>query len=290
MITTVNSIRSEPQLLQQDQTEISKRSSALWECVARNADLFDGYLYTFRLRAEYDNVTPDDSKVREACRQAALKKRAEILPAGEYLGSEIRFLQPDYPYAADLAKLGYAMKTEQTGVYLVLPDKEAFLARWKFLQKATPSLPEISIVSCPDVADDKTFIEAFYTHDVLLSRGKEFVHDHFAHLIRTIKLIFSSGDDGNPTYKEEKERLVRLVDGAYRPIKDAEKLIAKGGTALSASSLAAARKELATQVDLIWARQDYDDSATWVKDCSKLQPLWSKIDHLAQMLAKTSIK
>lgn len=60
--------------------------------------------------------------------------------------------------------------------------------------------------STKGIADDMEFIEAYFAHDSLLSSGKEFFHDHVAHIIPTIHLMLNSGVDTNPTY--EKERVV----------------------------------------------------------------------------------
>jgi hypothetical protein len=267
-------------------SEVSKRSGALWECIGRTGDLFGGYRYNFRLRSEYDDVTSPDANARQSARLAACKKRLEISPAGEYLASEIRFLTPSYRYIDQLNRLGYEMKSDATGVYLTLPDRESFLARWQILQQSQPELPTITVVCHPGIADDKTFIESFCRYDVLLSSEKEFVHDHFAHLIRTVILIFTSGEDGNPTYKEDKEQLVRLVKKAYQPLLQADDLKSTKVTSL----VTEARKELARQVDLIWARQDYEESEEWQRNTNWLSPIQQKIDQLAKMANRMTIR
>lgn len=271
-----------PPSIQHVNTEASKHSGALWHCLFRATDLFAGYRYTFRLKEEYDDVTPQDPQIRQNRRLAALQKRKEIVPAGEYLGSEIRYFTPECLYAPSFQALGYEMKVQKEGVFLVLPDKEAILSRWKFLKISRRELPNLKILSHPGLADDHTFIKAFCSHDALLSCSSHFIHDHF-HLLRTLILMFDSGRDDNPTYGHERRRLVKLIKQAYRPIQQAEKLLGHTPTTR-------AIKELATQVDYIWARQGYEESQAWTKECESLLPLWKEIDALSSLLTHTKLQ
>lgn len=273
----------------EEKLEASNQSGALWKCLFRSPDLFAGYRYTFCLKEEYDDVTPQDPQVQKAHRLAAIQKRKEIFPAGEYLGSEIRYFTPACQYAPYFHRLGYEMKSQTDGLFLVLPDREAILSRWQFLRLSRPDLPALKILAYPGLADDKTFIEAFCSHDALLSSGKLFMHDHF-HLLRTLVLMFDSGVDENPTYQAEKNRLVKLIHQAYRPLQQAEKLLKKTPTIPAQTQLNSALKELASQVDYIWARQDYEESEQWTKKSERLIPLWKEIDTLTTMLKHTNLQ
>lgn len=269
-----------------EKREIAKRSSAFWECVDRAPDEFGGYIYKFRAKDEYDDLSPHENQL--ARRHAAYEMRKKIAPTGEYLASELHLFNPEYRHAAVLHELGYASYFQADGVYLYLPDREAVTARWQVLRRQHPELPELRILSHPGAAADKTFIEAFFTHDVLLSTEKEFVHDHFSHLIRTVIMMLTSGEEDNPTYCEEKCRLLKLVSKGYKQILKAEKE-AVGKVARAA--LTAATSSLAKQVDFMWAWTSYESSQDIYPDDSKeLMPVWKEIDELSQILSKTQIK
>ena len=67
------------------------------------------------------------------------------------------------------------------------------IARWGKLREASPELPPLNIASSKGIADDITFIEKYFTHEAILSDGGEFVHDHFAHVMSVLILMYSSG-------------------------------------------------------------------------------------------------
>lgn len=124
---------------------------------------------------------------------------------------------------ADLNRLGYSsFLNEQGKRILVLPDKDALIANWEILrEEINPNLPPLDIKSSEGVADDISFIEAFFTSDVLLSEGREFVHDHLNHVISTISMILTASPATLSTvsdYKQIKSQLVKGVMGAYHKI------------------------------------------------------------------------
>ena len=74
--------------------EISKKSGELWECVKRKPDSYSpGYVYTFKLKEEYDGVT--SRKGAGDRLEAAKKKMKMIFPAVEPLGRELSYLDPN---------------------------------------------------------------------------------------------------------------------------------------------------------------------------------------------------
>lgn len=176
--------------LSKEVDEIAKRTGVLWECIGRRADKEGGYLYSFKLK-----IT-DEAEVEQLI--------DAHFPALEPRGSSRRIRQFD----DDLKRLGYGSKENQEGVFLELPDAEALSRRWE------KNHPGLEILSSEGVADDRTFIEAFFTHDLLISNGKEFVHDHIFHVVPYLTDRFIFG----PLVNRCKTKLVKRVAKEYKAV------------------------------------------------------------------------
>ncbi len=178
---------------QEELDAIAQKQGEIWECIGREPDENGGYIYRFRLRDAYDFESwrlndgvdiDEESEDVQARAEAYIRKVEEIFPAVEPI---LAFLiRGESLMRSDL---GYSLSYDKTGIYLNLPDKEALEARCEKLHKINPRFPLIKILSSDGVADDLAFIKAYLTYDLLLSSGKEFVHDHTAHLIRTIRAL-----------------------------------------------------------------------------------------------------
>ena len=289
--------------------EISKKSGELWECVKRKPDSYSpGYIYTFKLKDEYDGVTSRNGRGDRL--HAAKKKIKMIYPAVEPLGKELSYLDPrvdekkfikqfildnwnkvkfsslKHSRAEDLQaqefltskarfildmgvflqKLGYEIKYEVDGVYLNLPDRETLIARWGKLREASPELPPLNIASSKGIADDITFIEKYFTHVAILSDGGEFVHDHFAHVMSVLILMYSSWkNNDSKQYQEERARSVKLVATFYRKIMIAKREISEGTLKIPNSQLVSVKDHLekveaalSSLVDSIAAQNSYE--------------------------------
>jgi len=117
-----------------------------------------------------------------------------------------------------LKNLGYKSYADSEGIFLTLPDRKALLVQWDQLKQEKPDIPDLDIVSSEAIADDLDFVEAFFTHDALLSSGKEFIHDHTAHVIPTLVLMINSNKNENPDYKKDRFKLVKKVAENYRKL------------------------------------------------------------------------
>jgi hypothetical protein len=69
--------------------ECSSRSGALWECIGRNPSEFS-YIYKFRLREEFDDLTPHPDRADREVK--ADRKIAEIFPAIEAKPINFRYI------------------------------------------------------------------------------------------------------------------------------------------------------------------------------------------------------
>lgn len=249
-----------------EKEDIARKHSALWECVKRRHDKYGGYIYTFRLRDEFDErLSPEkaDAAIREKNKELSpaierpvdfeieafdfslsedawihkLKSRIDFTNDTE--GKMDKFMRNRFRIFREIAKLGYEVKTDSTGVYFSAPDREALLNRYQKLKETHPTLPDFDVVSSDGIASDIEYIEALSVCDAILSDGNEFMHDHLAHIIPTLHLLlilemsqFSEEQSslppegiGKPTYRQEKVRLGKMIVGAWGRIMTVKKAI-----------------------------------------------------------------
>lgn len=232
--------------------EIEKKEGGLWHCLSRTPNKEGGYIYHFQLKPEFDDITPhpdieerretnaaktkemfpaietigsryalldpkadQDTKI-EACIDDAIKVGPPFIARmhREHIKSRLsEEIESQIQEHLILQDLGYKAERTEDGVYLSLPDQEALLAKWELLRETRPTLPPFDIISSEGIATDIDFLEAFFTHDALLSTGKEFVHDHLSHVSSQILLLLS----GTPLdYKEERVRQIKKFARSYR--------------------------------------------------------------------------
>ncbi len=256
-----------------------QRDGVLWNCVGRESD-GPGFTYEFRLRDEYDDVTASLERVERGA--AAEDKMMEIFPAVEEYGATVLYLDAQVPLKdlspdaqsmranlKDLQALGYRSERKREGVYLYLPDREALLARWDKLREARPELPSLRILASKGIADDLSFVRAFFTHDALLSTGKEFVHDHLSHVITTLALILSAEARDKPTaFRSERSRLAHVLGKAYRRIMITKSLLENNIAEIPEEKLHLARQHLpkieatlGTLADVVSSMGSYEETA-----------------------------
>lgn len=233
---------------------IAQKQGVLWECIGRTRNETGGYIYHFRLRKEYDfdshkleeNYDEDQSDLIVELRgDASMKKIEEIFPAGEPTEvSDILELAPQIRQ-----DLGYGYRYDKSGIYLSFPDKEALEANFEKLRRfAFGNLEPLKICPSEGVADDLSFLKAYVDFDVLLSSDKEFVHDHFFHVIPTLHLMITESQ-----YAYERDRVRKIVTKLYQRIILAEK---EGSLK---EHLPQTITAIAAAVDSIWAIRTIKD-------------------------------
>ena len=207
----------------QDKAALRKKNGGLWECIARKPVKPAGFIYEFKLRKEFNpHENPD------AAYEKAQRKFWEIFPAAEPTPSTMRrngfgryrsleSCRGLGKYPEEFKKLGYSGRTdERKGFILTFPDQDALQAKWHLMQDEDPEIaePDLNIMSGSDLAGNMEFVEAYITHDALLSDGKEFIHDHIAHILPTITCMFDSDAHSSGysmTYKDRKYSRVKTI-------------------------------------------------------------------------------
>jgi len=236
--------------IQQEQLALAQKHGELWECDGRVPDEERGYIYHYKIKKEYLLIPHNKftyatvfGDSRSEVQKKIYLKYDEIFPAIEPIPYEdpmLTELPKMIPYS-----LGYYF--HWSGVFQ-LPDKEALESRLEQLCKERPDLKPLKILSSEDVADDLSFIEAYLKYDVLLSTGKEFVHDHFFHVISTIFMMLTY-----PQYFYERDRVREIVSKVLQQILKAEEVIEKENLNELKSQLPKIKTAVGSLVDLIWA-------------------------------------
>ncbi|MCB1136230.1 MAG: hypothetical protein KDK78_08185 [Chlamydiia bacterium] len=164
----------------------SPLNSTMWECVSKTTDDLGD---TFRFRFKKEEF-PDAS--------AIARQFFRNFPATEPIPDvdEARLPNPKAPrvgrVSAALITMGYSYETKDGETYIDLPSKGRIEKVWKTFVLADSSAP-FRIVESDGVATDQAFVEAHQDCDALLSNGKEFVHDHYFHVIPAIARVINAG-------------------------------------------------------------------------------------------------
>jgi len=234
-----------------------------------------GKIYKFRLREEYWARKDLPPQAIHNCHQAKKQKDEELFPAIELTGFETsyqpQFIQTKFDFFSQMKKLGYDLIENEEGRYLFLPDKEALEVRFEQLRKSDPNLRPFIIQDSEGTASDKDFIQAYFNYDVVLSSGREFVHDHIFHLSSALERVLTDSEQ----YYQEKERLGNIIQKIDQIISFAQSAIKHGSTIASPAEIEQIQARMAAFIDDIWAQTqvEYFKAVTWDKytDSGKFQ-------------------
>jgi len=230
----ISSKPSPAERISSKEKEIAEKSGEIWDCFD-SIDSVQGKYYLFRHKDEFNFVLPTNRQ-NDKLNQNLI----ETFPAIERPLHYLLYLNPNYhrdiknyfekkgevdsqeahnvpdfdsPLTKELFgtigktlnRLGYEVFVNESGDWILkLPDRDTLLANWESLRKEKPALPSLKIKDSPGIASDKEFIDDFFNYDVILSNGKEFLHDHILHLLPT--LIAKLSDERRKGYIEAKEQ------------------------------------------------------------------------------------
>jgi len=301
----------ETQLEHTRQEKIDAKSSHIWKCIDFANDKYGGEIYTFKLKPEFDKSNPmqgdnfmeEVPKIFPAVEQPAiyldimlnlsstkeLRSRIfrdfpDIFPFGQGIDELIEKHKSISKYAKELNSLGYGYISDQSGCYFKAPNREALIARWEKLRSKNPELPELDIVSSSGIADDISFVEAYFIHDALLSTGKEFIHDHQIHLIPTLCMILSLKNAEN--YQRGKFGLYKIIQDSYRKIIIAKNMLDAGIPNMAPEEFSKAKKSINQMEAALGAFVDELSAGPSIKENKKLiidKDSWEK--HISRLLA-----
>ncbi len=223
------------------------KNGEIWDCINCELDTYGGNVYTFQIKPEYDILRyPEQNlafiektlQIYPAVEKCSLQLASYFLDTKEYDDFIENFVQrsqikkakqykalyePIIKIRRQLRSLKIIFEVDEFGTYLMLPDEKSLTARWNLLKDKYPDIKPIHIKSSKGIASDKAFIESYFTHDALLSSGKEFIHDHTVHLIPTLAFMLTR-ERCELIYSKDKFKLVQLVIQNYRKLEIAIKL------------------------------------------------------------------
>ncbi len=161
-----------------EERALKEKEGVMWEAVSRSRTE-KGYIYKFKYKTHLHDQA--DAKI------------LDLFPATEPTRSSVDMEK----YISALRQFGfdyqivYDSKTGQKDIYLSFPDRDHLQ---DCILKAYPLLGEI-ILNSEGIADDLSFAEAFLKYFLLMSDGKEFIHDSFAHALTMLMFIQIHGLD-----------------------------------------------------------------------------------------------
>jgi hypothetical protein len=160
-------------------------------------------------------------------------------------------------FAKILHCLGISSLKSDKGVFLTLPDREVFLERWNDLCQENKGLLKIQVKSSEEIAEDLEFVEAYLDNDVLLTKGKRFIHSFTIHLISRLSLIICN----QSKYLEVREKSREIFEKKYQRLKLIESNI-QNGAALDSNFLTCLnifKASLSAQVDYITRLSTFEE-------------------------------
>lgn len=91
--------------------------------------------------------------------------------------------------------LGFVSKDTKDGFFLQIPDRDALLYAYNELREKEKFLAPLDIHLCDTIVDDRTYIENFLSHTVIVAKDGAFVHDNVSHVIAAIMLLIQSSQN-----------------------------------------------------------------------------------------------
>lgn len=218
--------------VQDETTDLSQKQSHTWCCEERES-YSGGHRYKFIPNSQYHykNISSWRRLMGEFSRlKKSFKIRNIIWPAVEPTNAQVKtFFGTTYQSKEEingdisaklqlLERLGYQQVTTQDYVVqLFLPDIDLLRSN---LQKLDHPYSDLKIGNSQGIATDEEFIVSYFEYDGLLSHSREFLHDHYFHLIPLFFRVYQASISGN--YAEEKSEQATVVKEAYKKIKAVE--------------------------------------------------------------------
>lgn len=152
-----------------------------------------------------------------------------------------------------LGKLDYGIQISpyQTPHFLLMiPDAKTLEQRIQTIFNEKEINYCVKILKDPNILSDESFIQAYLEYDIVISEGKEELHDHFIHAIPTASLML----EDPKAYIQEKERIKTLIQTQIDKIKkeiDTKKILSEDAKILWLS--------LSFTIDTIWSSESIED-------------------------------
>lgn len=192
----------------------SLKSSTLYECTGRKPNQNGGYIYEMTLRKGY-------VQQMNSPEYTLFSLNMQDFPALERNPKQLGSLNI-LPWRF----LGFKKNESNTELYL--PDADALMANWRSLKVHYPKLPDLKICNSDGVAPDSEFVKKLEENDLLISTGREFIHDMTVHVMPYLSAVFYDVTiEGEPlfyqSFKNRKVELINRLRGIYIKASEAAK-------------------------------------------------------------------
>ena len=207
--------------LTRDNTSDEKGGNLI-DCIGWRASPNEGRFFFFKFKDQFNIINPQGS--RKEIEKAVKEKTDEIFPAVEpqdKLELKTIFIKKlqsfGYIFFNDSKKPSYfstsdSIHSTQDNMYFCLPDEKAIAETLKKYPGVTP----IKILHCDEIISPLKFIETLCKYDIVLSSGKEFIHDSIFHLAPALQAKLEG------VYDERKQRLNEVATFGLEKIKAAD--------------------------------------------------------------------
>jgi hypothetical protein len=181
-----------------EKAALAVKTGGIWECIDRIGDEKSGYLYRFCLMPDFNQNAFSTQTGKYSARINEQKELTKMFPAVEPSGDDLQFINSSRFTKNKLFKeLGYEFYKTGGEQIVVVPDTVHLSQKIQEICEKDSKLKSFKVIDSKGVASDRKFIEAYITYDVLISNGKEFVHDQFVHVVPTLHMWMEGNYDGN---------------------------------------------------------------------------------------------
>lgn len=106
-------------------------------------------------------------------------------------------------------KLGYGaeLDLEHGNLLIAIPSPQTIQSNMQKIFDEQSIDYSVKVLEDPNISSDREFIQAYLTHDVVASIGKEELHDHFLHIL-PLAMIMKENPQG---YIFQKKRIQELI-------------------------------------------------------------------------------
>ena len=211
-----------------------------WDVFAYSQNQAGGSRIHLRLKDPYDNP---ETAYTEAFKQ----KEREIFPAIEPNEKRLKNMR-----IRRLRPMGFDYRSDSTGCYLILVDQVGLEANYENYRRRHPELKlkPLKIAPSDGVATHMEYAKAYFSGAlVLLSKGKEFVHDFIVHIFPTLLVLLSNPEE----YYEERARLEGIIERMYNQIAIIEETVKDGDPSFTEEELKKIHLIIGGFTDAVWS-------------------------------------
>lgn len=162
---------------------------------------------------DLDHLEAEARKTKKKCQELSLSLFPAIEASPSFWAHLFCDISKEYPYSSEkerrIGELGYSfeidLRTNQS--FFTIPSVELLQLRIEQFLERQGLIVDVPILRDPGILTDQSFVEAYLDYHIVVSTGREALHDHYAHVLPTVGLMIELKE----VYFREKERIVECV-------------------------------------------------------------------------------